>query len=281
MKKTYVVTILLLGLMVFSSFSFAAEKNNEKSIVKIGGDVVVPWGEEIEDAVAVGGSVTVEGTVSDAVAVGGSVYLKSSARVKGDAVSIGGEVVIEEGAVVSGDIVEVSPIQIVPFAKGFKEWGVKWGIGGMILARILVFVGFLALALLFTALFSKYIGVVSAQTEGQWLRTFLWGVLGLILVSPIVILLAISILGIPLIPLFLIVFLAALILGYIAVAQLVGKKITIAFRKPNQPMILEVIIGMLLLGIVCLIPIIGWFIRSIVATLGLGGVILTKFGTKA
>ena len=281
MKKTYVVTIFLLGLMVFSSLSFAAEKGNEKSIVKIGGDVVVPLGKEIEDAVAVGGSVTVQGTVSDAVAVGGSVYLKPTARVKGDAVSIGGEVVIEKGAVISGDIVEVSPIQIMPFAKGFKEWGLKWGIAGMIFARILVFIGFLALAVLLTAVFNKYIGVVSIQVEGQWLRTFLWGVLGLILVAPIIILLAISILGIPLIPLFLIVFLAASILGYIAVAQLVGKKITVAFRKPNQPMILEVIIGMLLLGIVCLIPVIGFLVRSVVATLGLGGVILTKFGTKA
>jgi len=49
--------------------------------------------------VAIGGSVTIAGHVRrDAVAIGGSVTLEPGARVEGDAVAIGGAVSVAEGA---------------------------------------------------------------------------------------------------------------------------------------------------------------------------------------
>ena len=69
MKKYLQIMAVILSVALFPVVSA-----NAKDKVRIGGDVVVEEGTEVKDAVAVGGSVTVNGTVRDsAVAVGGSV----------------------------------------------------------------------------------------------------------------------------------------------------------------------------------------------------------------
>ena len=51
----------------------------------VGGNVTVPKGSTVPDAVAIGGSITVDGTVDgDAVAIGGSVYLNPETTINGD-----------------------------------------------------------------------------------------------------------------------------------------------------------------------------------------------------
>jgi hypothetical protein len=76
-------------------------------MVRVFADAEVPAGERVEgDVVAVFGSVTVRGQVSgNAVAVFGSVRLDSAATVDGDAVAIGGTLELEPGASVSGQSV--------------------------------------------------------------------------------------------------------------------------------------------------------------------------------
>jgi hypothetical protein len=64
-----------------------------------------------------------------------------------------------------------------------------------------------------------------------------------------------------------------LILGYIAVAQLIGKRITIIVNKPGRHILVETIIGFAALFAIGLIPIAGWFIKGIALFLGFGGVL--------
>ena len=278
MKK---IVVLILGLFLFSSVCLAAGAADQ-SVVKIGSDVKVEKGEAVKDAVSIGGSVIIRGTVSgNAVSVGGTVTLRPTAKVLGDAVSVGGNVVREEGAVVSGNIVQISPIEIVPITAGVKEVSAAWGIAAIALMKVVVFISFLILAWIFTAMFSKKIGAVSASVEGKWLKSFLYGLIGYILVCPVILLLLLSIIGIALIPIFVILLVWGMIIGYIAVAQLLGKKITLMFRKPNKPMMLEVTLGMILLGLLSLIPVLGSMINAIVYIFGLGGFIVVKCCTKA
>ena len=71
MNKWFLIIAFSLPLAIFSPGS--AEAKNK---VRIGGNVVVEEGTEVKDAVAVGGSVTVNGKVRDsAVAVGSSLIL--------------------------------------------------------------------------------------------------------------------------------------------------------------------------------------------------------------
>lgn len=78
--------------------------------VRIFGSVEVPAGEEVTgQAVAVMGSVRVDGEVDDqVVAVLGSVTLGPHAVVRGDVVAVGGRVIRAEGAQVHGGVTEVS-----------------------------------------------------------------------------------------------------------------------------------------------------------------------------
>jgi cytoskeletal protein CcmA (bactofilin family) len=73
------------------------------SRVKFGGSILVEKEEEAEEAVAIGGSVRVEGRVTrDVVAIGGPVRVNG--YVGGNVVSVGSSVYLGPGAVVDGDV---------------------------------------------------------------------------------------------------------------------------------------------------------------------------------
>lgn len=73
------------------------------SRVKFGGNILVEKEELAEEAVAIGGSVRVDGQVSrDVVAIGGPVRVNG--RVGGDVVSVGGSVHLGPNAIVEGDV---------------------------------------------------------------------------------------------------------------------------------------------------------------------------------
>ncbi|MEM7051081.1 MAG: hypothetical protein AAF604_15535 [Acidobacteriota bacterium] len=90
-----------------SGVKVRAEEYAEQAIA-IGGKVTVD-GEVEQDVLAVGGSVHVDGQVGgEVVSVGGSVYLGSDADVEGNVTSVGGRVRRESGSQVGGVVSEVS-----------------------------------------------------------------------------------------------------------------------------------------------------------------------------
>jgi hypothetical protein len=143
-----------------------------------------------------------------------------------------------------------------------------------------MFLGFIGLAMIIISFMTKQIGVISSKIEKQWLKTLLWGILGYILICPVAILLAITIVGMPLIMVEAVLVSIALTMGYIAASQLIGKKFTKAIRKPNQPMIVEVAWGLAILFLIDFIPFLGPLVKCLVLTMGFGSAIVTKLGQK-
>jgi hypothetical protein len=243
-------------------------------MITIGSDVVVKEGVEVNNAISIGGDVKVYGHVrNDAVSVGGSVFLGQDAQVEENVVSIGGTVEREPGSRVGGEVTIVD-------ATGFKSWlswlpkqgiaGIKelWeGIGWPSA------LGFFLVALIIVATMPAGIGFISFQIENNTARTLLWGILGSALIFPIGFFLFISIAGILIIPFLIILFGCALIAGYIAVAQLIGKRITMIVNKPGRHILVETIIGFTALFAIGLIPLAGWFIKGLAMFLGFGGVL--------
>ncbi len=79
------------------------------SRVRIGGSVAVERDERVDDAVAVLGSVTVRGEVTgSAVAIGGDVFVEDGALVEGAVVAVGGRIVTAPTARVSGRAEQVA-----------------------------------------------------------------------------------------------------------------------------------------------------------------------------
>jgi hypothetical protein len=279
MAKKILGIFLILGLIFLGAVSSLAVlkglEDGKQNIVKIGESVEIPIGTEVESAVSIGGSVTVYGRVlKDVVSVGGSVHLKHFAFVGGDVVAVGGKINREPTSVVKGDITEVSvPVQMAGL---FTSGGI---IKGLVFFSILSFIGFLLLVVILVALFTPQLGKVSSAIEKHVVKTFLVGLLVTLLVVPIIILLAISLVGIVFIPVWVVLVAAAGLFGYTGAAHFVGKKMLSAFKINGKSMMAEALTGVIVLSLIGLVPFIGFIIKAIVGCWGLGAVTLTKFGT--
>jgi hypothetical protein len=274
---TALVTCLMI--MMLQTPILASEGN---SMISIGNNVVIEEGIEVDRAVSIGGSVSIYGHVKkEAIAVGGSVFLGPVSIVDGDVVSIGGSVVKQEGARVGGKVTVVDTQGLSSMLSWFSRSGLDFLNQISTGIRWISAIGFFIIALLVVAVIPNGVGHVSFQIEHYTLRTFMAGLLGTIIIFPLGFLLLISIVGIVLIPLEIILVGCMVILGYIAVGQLIGKRITIALKKSDQSILLETAIGMAVLCSTALIPFAGWMIKGIAIFLGFGGVIVAVVGRWA
>ena len=275
--KNLLVCFLVAALLLGIRSIVGAE---DRDIVKLGGDFVVEDGMRVGDVVTIGGHVTVKGMVEgDVVIVAGSVSLGPKAIVTGDVVSVGGTIEKDEGAEVHGNLVEVNipgiSSLILPVFKCSNWQAPLWAF------RIIRFIGFLALSLLIVAFIPKPVGIISAMVEKNVLKVSLWGLLGVALVVPLAILLAVSVVGIVLIPLEVILAICAFLLGYIAVAQLIGKKMTAALKRPDQSLLCNTLWGLIILWVIGWVPVLAWLVKAVVALLGLGAVIASLVARRS
>lgn len=268
-RLTRILLLMLLAPMVLHARGGGQEGNTDR--VRFGGDVRVDSGEGVGSAVAIGGSLNVDGILhGDAVAIGGSVTLGPHAVVKGDAVAIGGSIIQEPGAEVRGDRTEMIP----PWSRQerprnhWRSWpGSHWPFS------LLSFLGFLAVALIMALALPEVLLGLSGRVAQAPGRCFLWGLLGTFALPLTAVLLAISLMGILLLPfLFLGAWLAYLI-GYIAVAHRVGRLLPQSSRGSKGPLAWQTVAGVATLWLGGWIPFLGWLIKAVVSLLGFGAVL--------
>jgi hypothetical protein len=245
----------------------------------VGEDLVVAVGEEVHDAVATAGSVRVLGHVTgDAVAVGGSVTVESGARVDGDAAAIGGTVEIRPGGSVGGERTSVggplgkvitSAIKLSP-KQGHHSGGDRgddgWDFGGLWWTLPFFVLGFLMmlfvpdrLLTLRQALASRPWPAVAAGV-GSWF--------GIVALS---ILLAVTIIGLPLVPLAIVFYLGLGLFGLTSLAWWTGSKLS--FIPGTSRPLVAFTLGTLVLALVSAIPVVG-VITVVLATTVSGGAAL-------
>jgi hypothetical protein len=278
LKRSLLLFLIVATFATFSHAMMRGFESSKESLVKIGESVVVPEGAEVKSVVSIGGSVTVFGKVSDdVVSVGGSVFLKDNSSVGGDVVSVGGKVIKEPAAVAKGDIVEVGMPGISPTVSFFTKGGVLQGI---LLFRLMAFVGFLVLAAILVALFTPQLGRQSAVIEADVMSNFWVGLVTILLFGPVIFMLLVSIVGIVMIPLWILVYVLAGIFGYVAAGHLLGKKILIAAKISGKSMMVETLIGVTFFWLVGLVPFIGFMVKVFAVICGLGAAYQTRFGTR-
>lgn len=271
--------MFLIGLVIFSS-CFAISNAQEKllarhEIVKIAGNILIPKDRTITSAIVIFGSATIEGAVKkDVVVIAGVADIRPTAHIGRDVVTIGGKIHKAEEAKIYGNTREI----IFPYLDLKLDLpGLVFGMGVL---RLMIFVGFLALACLITSLFPGRIHILSEVVERRPVKMFLWGLLGLVLIPFATLILVVSIVGIALIPLEVIIIVLALLLGYIALSQIIGKIVLKGLGMFDKPIGIEVITGIIVVDLIGLIPLIGWILKPIIATIGLGSILFTRFATK-
>jgi hypothetical protein len=232
--------------------------------VRIFGDVTVSEGEEVAgQVVAVLGDIRIDGRVDEqVVAVLGSVDLGPHADVRGDVVAVGGDLRRAPGAQVGGAVTEVSPgIGGVRVNAGpWLGWG-PFRVHGLTprpLARLFgstfrfVLLTLLACAALVIA--RRPVDNAAQRVAGDPVKSTLVGLAAWVLFAPVLLLvsfvLAISLIGIPLllfIPFAVIALLLMALVGFSGTACAVGQWIRGRFGLGTAPAVTDVCLGVLVI----------------------------------
>jgi hypothetical protein len=241
------------------------------------------------DAAVMGGNINNRGTITgDLFVVGGTVRLDSGSVVQGDISMVGGTVDRDENAEVLGEItsVEIDVLhKIMPrIGKAFRF--PKFLPGAHIFPRIFFIAAIIVMYLVNLLIFLIFPGTIEKIVEKLQLNV--WASVGLgvgleVLYVPLIVLFAVSVIGIPLIPVFVLaVFLSALF-GFSALSLIIGDKVTngMKWNVTNKPGLFS--IGWLSIMIIPIIvhligppiSILGWIITYVALTIGIGAVIYT------
>jgi len=310
------LTLLILLLLLLASASPVYAQSGGPGKIVFGDNFTLKSGEKLNgDLVVFGGNVTVEkdanlngnlvvfgGTISssgnlngDVVVFGGQIDLSSKAVVTGNVVTIGGQVSQAEGAVIKGQVVKnVSPQipagRIPPDVKPPKiniNFNPFWTAAGIFSRALIIGI----LAMLVVVFLKPQMDRVSQAIVSQPIMSGSVGLLTL-LGGPISILVValIMVVTLILIPVaVLVVFLGALLItlawlfGIIALGNEVGERFTQSINQNWAPVFTAgfgTFLLMLVGGAIGEIPCVGWLFTFLIALVGIGAAVLTRFGTR-
>lgn len=307
---------------------FDFSHTNANDLVRFGEDIEIPAGKVVEgDVVAIGGDITVYGRVrGDAVAVGGAVHVKDAGAVEGDAVSLGGGVSTTDSATVGGSNVSIGKWDfarhgwhMLPALGMFGALGVgMWFLKTIAEILLTLFFAWVALLLLRDRMLRA-----SEVLGQQFGRSFLMGLLawaGLVLAVPVgvvtllvagaiaIVILCVTIIGIPLALLLVVALVLAIIgllvavvlaafLGYVNGSMYLGRRVLGSrFGAATNP-IVAILGGLLTVAVIKglseILGTLGFFLvhpfsiafaiaagalTFILTTAGLGAYVVSRFG---
>ena len=294
--------------------------NDGNDRVKFGGSVVVNEGETIDgDVVSIAGSTRVDGTVNgNAVAVGGSLILGPHADVQGDAVAIGGGLQRDPGSRIGGKVVDIGGIDFdfgqlrwnrFPFSRLGPFRGPFFGAAAGFFALMSTVLRVLVLCVLASVVLfvgREYVERVGARAAAEPLKAGAIGVLAQLLFFPLlivtIIVLVVTIIGIPLlvlIPFALMALAVIFLIGFTAVAYNIGGLVSHRFdwRDANpylttatgivllvSPVLIARLLGLadwLLFPLTGTLVFLGLLAEYLAWTVGLGAVALLRFSKTA
>ncbi|NUQ86531.1 MAG: polymer-forming cytoskeletal protein [Anaerolineales bacterium] len=294
------------GRVVFgSNITIESGETFDGDLVLFGGNVAVEEGAELNgDLVVIGGNIVSDGSLNgDVVVVGGQIKLEETAVVSGDVVLIGGQMQRAEGAEIGGDVVNNVAPQIdipdgkvppvvpeVPSAPPIPDVPGVVNVNfnplfefGRVFAASLLMAVLGALAVLF---FQERLDKVSRAVVVQPLMTTSIGLLtvvALLVVAVTIILLPVALLS--LIPLGF-----AWLFGVIAIGREIGERFARAIRQNWTPVLttgLGTFILMFVVGFIQALNdlswVVGcftWIVPAFVGLLAIGAVVITRFGAK-
>ena len=217
----------------------------------------------------------------DFVAVGGSVSVQEGAVARRDLVVVGGPIEAPAGFAVGGEQIVIGSGMLggsLNAAVPFLSRGLLWG--RMIVPEMPWVWGVLTLFfLLYAALnlvFDRPVRACAATLQARPLTTFGTGLLVLLLVGPICVLLAVSIIGIAVVPFVICALIAGGMIGKVSVARQIG--MTAVAEDPDggrAAAARSFVLGFAVLTIAYMIPLLGIITWGIAGVMGLGSAMLT------
>lgn len=253
-----------------------------RDVVALRGNVRMEPGSSARQVTAILGSVELSPGVSvdqEVVAIGGNVHVSPGAHVGKDVVSVGGEVVIDPGGEVGGEQVSVdipglgSVLGLLSVKAPSASKPSPWLHVGRILAKLAVF---FLLALVVLAVMPARLDRIVANLVNKPVKAILVGLLGTIAMPVLAFLLVVTVIGIPLVAVQVVALLVAAVVGYTALALLVGR--AIPWRPTRAAAVAPLALGVVAVVILSEIPVVGPMAMITGWLLAFGAVLRTRLG---
>jgi len=253
------------------------DKTLQGDVVVLGGNITI-LGTVTGDVVALGGNITILGTVAgDVIVLGGDLHIKSTGTIKGDAVTVMGKVYQERGAEIRGQRVGVLPISLKILFSMFLAFSIIVSLLLVILAVLLA---------------PKNVDRICEAIELDSLKSALIGIVAAI----VFVLLIITVIGIPVA---LIVYFVAGVMGFAGISLFMGTKLHNGSGLNLGSPLAKSFVGAVLLELAFILAwlfnlggnalsplfwlfqIIGCIIISVASLVGLGAAFWTRFGKRS
>lgn len=251
------------------------------SLTVMGGSAVLEAGSVVTGDVAMlGGRLTVAGTVQgNVVAFGAATSLTESAAIRGDLAAFGGAVQRAPGARVAGEVFgRLQPLGGLPTlpSRGSTtavwEQILRWELATLGTGLLLVLLGVVAM-LVAPRHLDRIAGAISQQAALSFAMGLLTFVLAVLAGALLLIACGLGLLVWLLLS-------AAWLVGWLAMGLWAGRRLLGMLRAGTISACAEMALGVFLITLVGRLPwCIGTLFSAVVGFLGLGAVVLTRFGT--
>ncbi|MBM3837863.1 MAG: RDD family protein [Verrucomicrobia bacterium] len=281
-------------IVVFGQDVHLRKNERCRTMIVIGGNALIE-GAVTRDVVVLFGSTTNKGSIGgDLVTILGPAHLNGTVR--GTFVNIlgsptlGPEAVVEREAVTVGGNLRLDPGALIKrgrqeFSLGHSfQWLGDWFRGGLLKARPLppsliwawfVAAAFLVVYALMTMVFPRPLRACVNSLDEAPVAAFFVGLLTFILFLPALVLLAVTVVGVPLLMLSLVV---AIFFGKVAIYQFTGLQLG---RQLNlsalQLPLVALLLGAMVFHLLYTIPILGFLVWGIGIVWGVGAVLMAVF----
>jgi hypothetical protein len=235
--------------------------------VVVGRDFYFSGGHMPGTLVAIGSSGTIDGAIADLILIGSSARLGPHANVHNRMLSLGSRVERDPGARVTAQHVLIG----VPAGSfGHGQDAPRADLGARVIASLFGLLASLALGALCLRFAPEFSTRVTERLRTRPWRAFGSGLLHYLLLVPAALLLVLTIIGIPLLPLYFVIAGALIWSGYVASAAVVG-----ALATPRLRGWKGLLSGLAIAAAVSWVPILGGLFGFLAATFGFGAVMQT------
>lgn len=305
-KMFFLMGIISLLVITFGQISLAS---SESGIFQMAGDIVINKDQVIDgDVDAMAGKITIYGVVKGNVTamagniiiygkvIGnvhcmvGRVQLRETAEVIGDVNVMAGKLSRDQGTKITGKLRELTGSSDSTHFSWNSKWfdGDDWQVNFthfpwwvvILWGTITGVIGWLAISLLVMFFFTPHIQRLATKVVEEPGIYFLLGLVALILTPVAAVLLGVTFIGIPLIPVLILGVIVGAIFGQIAIARVIGEKIKAKFNLKYESELMRVVVGILVIFLLTLIPVVGWIFFLITICIGLGVVLKNRFGIE-
>jgi hypothetical protein len=250
--------------------------------------MVVGRGEVVcNDIIALNSTVIVQGTVkNDILGIGSQLVIAGD--VEGSVTLYGGDLTIQSDAHIARDIhmcggewAEGSNVHLQgSLFDCTKSAGLLLAGKDGTIARFWFAVGLILLSVILSFILPEHVMLVRTTAKTRIRRSFALGVLSILLAPVVIGVLFALIISIPLAIIVTIGLVIAWALGLVAIGALLGDLLFAKFFPQQKARMLQVVVGSALLAIAGSLPYLGFIISLGAGFLGLGAVLLSRFGTR-